>query len=781
MSLFPASDPSRRKFVQQLGGGAALVALAPWRALGDDSSAAPTPASAGPTGTGAPGVPWYRRCLRWGQTNLTEIDPQRFDLAWWRSHWKDTALDGIVVNAGGIVAYYPTAVPYHRRAAYLGDRDLFGDILHAAHEDGLAVFARMDSHRADETFYRAHPDWFAIDADGKPYRQGELFIACVNGPYYHEHIPAILREVASRYRPEGFTDNNWNGPMRHQPCFCANCERSFRARNGRPIPRAANWNDAVYRDWIAWNYERRLEIWDAFNRVTRTAGGADCLWVGMMAGSQDWQARVFRDDREIYRRTELIMLDDQHRQIDEGFQHNGEIGKRLRAVGGWDKVIPESMAMYTLTDHAYRFSSNPEPEARLWVIEGIAGGVQPWWHHVGSDQQDRRMLATAGPLWRWHRDHQEYLVNRLPVATVGLVWSQRNMDYFGRDDAGPLVRDPWNGWMQALVRARIPYVPVHVDDIDRVAGEIGLRTLILPNLGAMTDVQAAAVRKFVTGGGGLVATGLSSLCRETGEAREDFALADLVGAHVPATHPWRDDAKRAALARDWTTSYLRLDPELRGGEPGPRSGDEPAVIASRPDVLRGLDGTDILGFGGELQPLTLDAGVTVPMTYVPPVPAQPVEAAWMKVPRTDIPGLVLNERAGRGRVAYLAADLDRRFAREYLPDHGAVLANLVRWTLRDEVPLRVEGAGLIDGQLYRQPGRLVLHLVNLTNPGAWRAPVHELIPVGPLRVSVRLPDDVAGRTVRSLVQDVTLAAERQDGRIVFTIKSLLDHDVLAIG
>src|ERR1041384_7487322 len=56
-------------------------------------------------------VPWYRRCLRWGQTNITELDVTRYDIAWWRDYWKRTCVQGIIVNAGGIVAYYPTEYP----------------------------------------------------------------------------------------------------------------------------------------------------------------------------------------------------------------------------------------------------------------------------------------------------------------------------------------------------------------------------------------------------------------------------------------------------------------------------------------------------------------------------------------------------------------------------------------------------------------------------------------------------------------------------------------------
>jgi hypothetical protein len=136
--------------------------------------------------TGGSGkLPWYRRTLRWGQTNITERDPTQYDIVWWRAHWKRTRAQGVIINAGGIVAYYPSRFPLHRRAQFLGDRDLFGELCRAAHEDGLVVFARMDSNRAHEDFYRAHPDWFAVDAAGKPVPRGR--------PVHHLHQQPVLR------------------------------------------------------------------------------------------------------------------------------------------------------------------------------------------------------------------------------------------------------------------------------------------------------------------------------------------------------------------------------------------------------------------------------------------------------------------------------------------------------------------------------------------------------------------------------------------------------------
>ena len=63
------------------------------------------PAAGAPPAGAKANLPWYRRTLRWGQTNITEIDPIRYDIAWWRKHWKHTHTQGVIINAGGIVAY----------------------------------------------------------------------------------------------------------------------------------------------------------------------------------------------------------------------------------------------------------------------------------------------------------------------------------------------------------------------------------------------------------------------------------------------------------------------------------------------------------------------------------------------------------------------------------------------------------------------------------------------------------------------------------------------------
>ena len=69
--------------------------------------------------------------------------------------------------------------------------------------------------------------------------------------------------------------------------------------------------------------------------------------------------------------------------------------------------------------------------------------------------------------------------------------------------------------------------------------------LILPNVGALSDAQGEAIRKFVQRGGSIFATGATGLYTEWGDSRPDFVLADLFGCHRVGETP----RLRAAAAR----------------------------------------------------------------------------------------------------------------------------------------------------------------------------------------------------------------------------------------
>jgi len=266
--------------------------------------------------------------------------------------------------------------------------------------------------------------------------------------------------------------------------------------------------------------------------------------------------------------------------------------------------------------------------------------------------------------------------------------------------------------------------------------------IVVPNVGVLTDEQCAALTAYVEAGGRLVVTGESSLYDEWGDRRDDFALAGLLGV--------RHQGKRLEAGKvDWETydahTYLRIEDRA---------------------IADGLGDTDVLPFGGQLE--VVEAARPA-VTYVPPFPIYPPELSWMTEPRTDVPAVVLGERT-----AYLAADLDRLYARYHHPDHGRVLANLVRWAAQGDIPLQVDGAGVLDCEIYRQGDATVLHLVNLDQGGAWRGRLEEFTPAGPFAVRLK----ANGRRARFLVAGGEAEVNGRDGWITVEVARIADHEIV---
>lgn len=38
-----------------------------------------------------------------GQVNITEKDPARYDIGWWRKFWKVTETKGVIINAASLI------------------------------------------------------------------------------------------------------------------------------------------------------------------------------------------------------------------------------------------------------------------------------------------------------------------------------------------------------------------------------------------------------------------------------------------------------------------------------------------------------------------------------------------------------------------------------------------------------------------------------------------------------------------------------------------------------
>ncbi len=699
-------------------------------------------------------VPWYKRTYRWAQTNLTEIDPVACDVEMWRRFWRENDIQGIIVNAAGIVAYYPSQYGLQYRAKYLGERDLMGEFTRAAREEGLAVLARMDINRATGEFYRAHPDWFAVDREGNPYTAGDRYLSCINSGYYRQYTPDIFREVIDRYHPDGFTDNSWAGIA--GICYCKNCRESFRQYAGCELPDGVDYEDPIYRKWLKWSQMCRTENWKLFNRVVREHGGEECLWMGMIHGNPLSQGYFHCDLNEVLRDAPVVMLDSQGRDAATGFEQNGITGGMMHGLCGWDATMPESMSNYARLGMTFRRAANPPEEARLWMVEGIAAGISPWTHFIGGAQEDRRMFAIPGPVFHWHRANERHLHHRTPLATIGLGWSQDNVLFYGRGNAAEMAGLPFRGMAQALTRGRQQYVPVHLDRLQDPG--IDLQTLVLPDIAVMSDEQLESVCAFVRRGGNLVYSGTTGLLDGWGEMRSSFPLDEVCGVRR-----LRVEAPRPHASVSWDDcanhTYLRLP-------------------AHRHAILKGFEDTDILPFGGLLHAVEAN-GLAPVATFIPPFPIYPPEFSYMETTHTDRPVILAGETPYGGRVVYLAGDIDRCYGRTRLPDLGGLLVGCVRWASGEQA-VEVFADAYLDCKAYRQDGRVIVHLVNLTGAGQWPAYVEQALPTGPVTVELDTTMLPAPTEAFLTVAGRRASLERRGDRWRVEIDNVMGHEMLVV-
>ena len=84
--------------------------------------------------------------MRWIQLTLAEDDPAHYDPGFWLDYFNRTSHEGVCLSGGGCVAYYPTEIPFHHRSAWLGDRDVLGELIDGLPRDGHDGAVRTDPH-----------------------------------------------------------------------------------------------------------------------------------------------------------------------------------------------------------------------------------------------------------------------------------------------------------------------------------------------------------------------------------------------------------------------------------------------------------------------------------------------------------------------------------------------------------------------------------------------------------------------------------------------------------
>jgi hypothetical protein len=694
-----------------------------------------------PSGSPAPVPAWASKPMRWAQLTMVEDDPAHFDPAFWLDYFKRTRSDGVCLSGGGCVAYYPTEVPYHHRSAWLGDRDVLGELITGCRKLGMSVLVRTDAHATYDDAQAAHPDWIAVEANGSPRRHWsspEMWVTCALGPYNFEFMTSVHKEIMARYNVDGIFVNRWDGSG---DCYCQHCRKNFKSATGFDLPRISDPHDPVRRDFLLWRQQRLVDMIDVWNGTIRIINPEASVIPNNGSGALSPLNSI-----ETSRRAPMLVADRQARHGLAAPWLVGKSAKEYRATMG-DKPVIGLLGIGLEEQYRWKDSVTSNAEIRIWALDAIANGMRPWFTKFSGTLHDERWLQGIEDVYLWTERNQRYLTDRRPLARIGLVYSQQTAWYCPNAKG----EDYGLGWYQALVESRIPFEMVH----DRLLDPEHLapfNTLILPNIAALSDAQCDQLRAFVRNGGSIVATHETSLYDEWGTRRENFALVDLFGVD------WTGKAQGPML-----NSYIRLEHEELPGH---------ILFTGLEDAPRIINGVSRL----EVTPRAKFA--ETPFTLIPSYPDLPMEKVYPRVPRTDVSCLYLRQPAGR--VAYFPFDIDRTFWEVLCADHLKLLRNTLLWANREAPVVEVDGPGLLDVTVWRNSDSITVHLVNLTNPMAMKGPYRDFFPVGPQTIKLGLLGGVKVKRARLLVADRDVAIEHANSTASMTVPSVLDHEVVAI-
>jgi hypothetical protein len=694
---------------------------------------------------GSKAKPWYELMRRCGQLNLNERDPVALDVTKWIDYWASLKLNALLLNGGGIVAFYPTSIPYHHRSEFLGTRDLFGELVAAAKAREMRVVSRMDCNYAYEDALRAHPEWFERNLDGSPRPHGEspwLFKTCMFSRYFTDQMPAIYQEINSRYPVDGFFTNGWPSTGALSVCYCESCRQVYRSIGGTP-PEETNPTDSLYRRYYDVFLTRVVDVWTGWQRAV-TENGRESVYVGNLGGG----IRTVKNLKRLATAAAWFNADHQGRSGDTPIWDCAQQGRVAQAVMN-GRPITNVTGSYSNSQPTWRHVSKPPPEMTMWMAQTTASGMVPWLHWLGGAPEDTRWQSVGHDFFTWLAREEPHFRNTQSIASLAVLYPQRTIAFY-RSGARDRVTtsDYLQGLYFALLEGRFSFDFVHEDDLsaDRLRR---YRALLVANAAYLEDSACAAIREYVGSGGSLLATFETSRYSGWGDPRKDFALADVFGASVDGD-----------LVAPHGNSYMRIEHEH--------------------PVIAGFEGTALLPGPESRVPIRSASSDRPVLTVVPYYPAFPPEMVFPRTPQTDSPAAIFRE-TGRSRIAYFAGDIDRTLWRSGSVDLSRVMQNTIRWLAGETpAPIRIDGPGIIEIFAWQTEPGYALHLLNYTNPNMTRGFMRDIYPIGAQTVAFEVANGRQIKTVRALRSGTTLSFQQDGTRVRFTVPSIADYEVVAL-
>lgn len=629
--------------------------------------------------------------------------------------------------------------------------------------------------------YEHHPDWRRISTnttevpsvDMKQHPYGGML--CLLGPYGDFFID-VLAEVTEKYKVDAWS---FDGLHYGGVCYCQHCRERFRKDVGKEIPNV-NLNDPEFRRYQHWA-DRRMEECIRRMQTRLKKIHPDCALITWTTNAGRFGH--FRDiPRNMPARMNLLLdAPDQEFWLDET-NRGATIVPALANAYIWactNHRVAFSEPYLMSHGNPYGNDSFPGHEVFRRMMLALTHGASP-------------SLAVGHPAYLKDDSHaaleelkkrKPWLTHKRPESWGAMLLSDNTRVFYGRSSGQVEERYLANvfGTYRAILEEHLPVTVIC--DWNLTPEDLkDFKVLVLPNAASIDDRQAAAIRQFVAAGGGLVASLDTSLCDEFGDARPDFALADVMGVShagaISAQHLEGKEELDVNFAKGLDDSYWDK-----------RKNVFDLSLAEHPMLN-----------DPRLPRLVGSQAVTCKASAVRVKPAEGTQIAATITTRGAAPDVrpspaIVTRQFGKGRVVYLTAGIDAAYYSYAYPYQRILLASAVRWAATDMPPVEVQAPMCVHATAFRQDvgqvsnlskkrasQRLLIHLYNDVNTTAFHGlpnedvPLREeTIPIHNIRVRLR---DYDVKRVHQEPDGIDLAIERDGSDVVVTVPRLEVHSVI---
>lgn len=683
-----------------------------------------------------------------GEAQLLQLDPGRYDSTWWnRAPYRliqtnlreiDAAMDTdayvqsmvdgsatvVLLNVGGIVANYPTKLPYQFRNTYMKG-DLVGDLVRKLHDKGIKVIGRFDFSKINETLAKKKPEWLYVGTAGQNVNYNGQVHTCINGGYQQEYAFEILKEAITKYPLDGiffnmigYTTSDYSG-VNHGICQCGNCRKKFHDSTGHVLPVKPDMADPVFREYNAFKKKTSEKLFNEIRDHIKKLNPKLMINTYSDAGVD-------------------MIASESGASLEPGYEWNYSATDNVkRILGSYKDRSPGNLLIY-FQAIGYRHIGTSPNLAKVWMLENMLHGAPLGFVVVGTlvNYEDRIFIPVLNELYGFHKVNEKLFTNVQAAGKVALIRGSN---------------DEYKGLIKLLTEEHIMFDIIEPSAAGSERNPKKLQdydVIILGDVRSMNDQFISLIDNYVQNGGKLLSTGFTSTSDESGKPLNTIRLKCL------GVTPEYENFKKVP------STYLKVSDQDKSAL-GNQEFKDFSIMMMFSDFLKcNLKDNTATGF----------------LKLVPETRFGPPEKAYFTAENiTQFPGVILNN-FGKGKSVFIPWQLGAQYNFKGNYMHRALFTASLRNVLAMERTIITNASPLIE----------MSHLVNRNNAFEWIGMInHSGQIAGSLRepvtihhTSIRFKPQRSVKEIRLMRSGEPIKFRESEGWIECTVPELNDFEIV---